>query len=320
MLNSLPPAVKRLALEITILAATLGGLALLVWASGLDAALARALYTPGATWAGFFREYAALLAGTVAWASLLLLFWPRIHQTRPLLAQSAVVIVITAVFGAGLLNQVVVKDLADRPRPRETVLLDQPPTLSAEFNGKSMPSGHAGMALVLAAPFFVLRRQRPKLAAAVLLGGTALAALTGVARMVAGAHFLSDVLVAALITLATARVAAGIAWRWQPIPRNLLLTLVVLVAAAFVLGNKFTVTVAYEAQHPWRRIQLPCTLLARPTHGLAYPTVKLEVSGYGAPTSQIKLVNDHGTVRLRTEFGLYHHLSCRGRLYLPAAE
>lgn len=320
MLNSLSPAVKRAATDIALLTISLGGLALLAWASGADAALARVLYQPDAAWAGFFRHYAALAAGVVAWGCLLLLFWPRIHQTRPLLAQSAVVVVITAVFGAGLLNQVVVKDLADRPRPRDVVLAEQPPALGAEFKGKSMPSGHAGMTMVLAAPFFVLRRQRPKLAVAVLLAGTTLTALTGVARMVAGGHFLSDVLVAALITLATARLAAGIAWRWQPIPRNLLLTLVILVMAAFVLGNRFTVNLSYQAQQPWQHLKLPCPLEARPTEGVVFPTIQLTVTAYGAPTSQVQLVNDNGTVRLRTEHGLYHSLRCHGTLQLPVAE
>ncbi|MCP5405851.1 MAG: phosphatase PAP2 family protein [Pseudomonadaceae bacterium] len=319
MLNSLHPAVKRLGTDVAILTLALGLLATLAWASGLDAALARWLYTPNAPWAEFLRAYGALAAGVVAWGCLAWLLAPRLQEAKPMMAQTALVIVLTAVFGAGLFNQVIVKDLADRPRPRDIVLADTPAPLPASFNGKSMPSGHAGMAFVLAAPYFVWRRRNRKVANAFLAGGLAFGCTVGLARMVVGAHFLSDVIVAALITLATARVAAGVAHRWQPIPRKLLLTLIILTMTAFLLGNRFTLTLTYEATQPWQRLKLPCLLQAVPSRQVANPVIAIRLTGYGAPVSQLKLVDDHGTVRLRDEFGLYHNLSCTGRLLLPAA-
>lgn len=319
MLNIHTLWVKPMVRETGMFVLLFGGLALLTHLSGLDALLARLLYSPTQPWAMFLREYGALSIGVLAWSSLLVMFWPYLSSRNPLLYRSAAVIVITAVLGAGLLNQVVIKNMADRPRPRDTVLADTPTLNTTEFKGKSMPSGHAGLGFVLAAPFFVLRRQRPRTANLLLAAGLTWGSAVGVARMVAGAHFLSDVIIAALVTLASARLAAAALQRWPFIPRMALLTVMILSAAAFVLGNKFTLTLNYQATEPWHTLNLPCTLQGEPNQSVTNPTISLTLTGYGAPLSQLRIVNNHGTLRLRTEYGLYHHLACQGRLLVPAS-
>lgn len=317
MLNIHALWVKPIVRDCATLVGVLGSLALFVYASGLDAALARALYNPTAPWAMFLREYGALSVGILAWGCLLLMFWPYLSTRNPAMYRSAAVIVITAVFGAGLLNQVIIKNLADRPRPRDVVLAEAPATNTTEFKGKSMPSGHAGLGFVLAAPFFTLRPRHRKAADISLALGVLAGSAIGVARMVAGAHFLSDVLVAALITLLTARLAAEAMDRWRFIPRMALLTLMILAAAAFVLGNKFTLTLRYQATEPWHTLNLPCVLESEPNQDVTTPTIALTLTGYGAPLSQLRLMDDHGILRLRTEYGLYHHLACQGKLLMP---
>ena len=139
---------------------SLGGLSLMLWLSGLEDTLAHALYQPDITspWGSMawsLRQWGAAVPGYMAGAALLLMFWPKLWQKRPLLYQSAAVLVLTAVLGAGLLNQVLVQELTDRHRPRETILIGQTAAaLPAELNGNSFPSGHAGIAFALTSPVF----------------------------------------------------------------------------------------------------------------------------------------------------------------------
>jgi membrane-associated PAP2 superfamily phosphatase len=60
--------------------------------------------------------------------------------------------------------------------------------------GGSFASGHAAMGFYLLVPYFLLRRRAPARAAALLVVGLAFGTLVGLARMVQGAHFPSDVL------------------------------------------------------------------------------------------------------------------------------
>jgi membrane-associated PAP2 superfamily phosphatase len=60
--------------------------------------------------------------------------------------------------------------------------------------GKSFPSGHAAIGFYTIAPFFVLRRRKPRAALGLLLAGGGYGALMSVGRMLQGGHFLSDVL------------------------------------------------------------------------------------------------------------------------------
>jgi len=101
--------------------------------------------------------------------------------------------------GPGLIVNTALKQHWGRPRPREI----------AEFGGtrqhleawekgitgegNSFPSGHAAMAFYLFTPFFPLRKTRRGWASFFLVLGIFYGCLMGVARMVQGAHFLSDV-------------------------------------------------------------------------------------------------------------------------------
>ena len=73
----------------------------------------------------------------------------------------------------------------------------------------SFPSGHAAMGFYLMAPALVCYRRRPGLAAAFLLLGLAGGAVIGMARIVAGCHFPSDVLWAGGLIYFTALLLAA---------------------------------------------------------------------------------------------------------------
>lgn len=144
-------------------------------------------------WAGFFL-------GGLAAVALGLSLWQR--ALRPW-RRAALFIVLALLIGPGVIVNFTLKNYWGRPRPRQVqefggarpfqrVLQPGP----AVRNG-SFPSGHATMGYFLITPYFVLRRRRPWAARAVLAVGLLYGSLVGLARVVQGQHFTSDVIWAA---------------------------------------------------------------------------------------------------------------------------
>lgn len=305
-----------------------GGLALLLWATNLDNLLAQTTYHPDLSHtanrlAKLFRTYSTLPAAILALFSLIAMFWPALWRKRPTLYQTAAVMVLTSVLGVGLVNQIVIKQLADRPRPHEVLLASPQNTLnpaSDGFRGNSMPSGHAAMGFVLAAPFFPLRRTHRKLAITFLGTGLTMGFIIGLSRMALGAHFATDVLIAAAIALSTASLFTLLMQKIRRIPTLLIASGMLIAALAVILGNKFTnLTLTLEVPQPFTRINLPCSIQASPA-AVSVPTLTVNLSGYGAPLSLLKLTNHNNTVSLQKHFGLYHNLTCTAQLALPPTE
>lgn len=303
----------------------LGGAAAVLFLSGFEVFLARVVHQPdlstgwGRTaWA--LREWGAAIPSYVAIAALGVMFWPKLAAAKPLLYRSAAVMVFAAVLGAGLVNQVVLQEATDRHRPRETVLLGKEAHhLPAELEGHSFPSGHAGIAFVLAAPFFVLRRQRPKLAKQVLIGGLAVGGVVGLGRMGLGAHYASDVLVAGAISLSVAAFTAWWLERRGPlaVPRRFLVVGAVVALLGLLLGNAFKLTMTMALNEPLPRLNLPCVAEAVPDAAVSSPTLVVQLKGFGAPVSNLKLQEEGGDVSIHTGFGVFHSLRCMAELKLP---
>ncbi|MFA7406083.1 MAG: phosphatase PAP2 family protein [Pelobacteraceae bacterium] len=117
----------------------------------------------------------------------------RRHWVRP-----GLFLVILLALGPGLIVNTVFKDYWGRPRPREVsqfggnkVFL-HPWQKGIAHKGRSFPSGHSSAAFYLAAPFFVFRRRKPRMAAWWMTGGLLFGILMSVARITQGGHFLSD--------------------------------------------------------------------------------------------------------------------------------
>jgi membrane-associated PAP2 superfamily phosphatase len=109
------------------------------------------------------------------------------------------IISLTAILGAGLLINAVLKPYWGRPRPRQVAAfagewqyrpLHQRGTPG---QGESFPCGHCTMGYLFVTLFF-LRRQAPRMAIAGGCFGLLYGTLVGLARMVQGAHFPTDVL------------------------------------------------------------------------------------------------------------------------------
>ena len=145
-------------------------------------------------WLNRYGEYPVWLltagAATVWCGSLRRRAWVRYRRACALL-------VLAVAFGPGLVVNGILKPLWGRPRPHQVDLFGgaqpyqywwQPGHLGG---GKSFSSGHAAVGYVLVAGIYLVAQRRRGL---VLGGALIYGSLVGLARIVAGAHFVSDVL------------------------------------------------------------------------------------------------------------------------------
>jgi lipid A 4'-phosphatase len=101
--------------------------------------------------------------------------------------------------GPGLLINGIFKPYWGRPRPHDTIPFRGQQQylpvgdIGTSAEGASFPSGHASMGFYLMAPGFVFYRSRRRLAMMFFALGITGGMLMGLARIVAGSHFASDV-------------------------------------------------------------------------------------------------------------------------------
>lgn len=182
-------------------------LSLLIFMSDADLRVARLVVEPSNQWPGLSRApwtflYSMapvpglLLAGG---AGVVLLAGFFCFSLRKFRRQSLFIVLLLAL-GPGLVVNVILKDHFGRPRPSDLV----------EFGGahhfvqfwqpgsggknSSFPSGHASIAFFLMAPWFIYRKHRKRLALFFLGAGIFFGLLVGLARVLQGAHFVSDIL------------------------------------------------------------------------------------------------------------------------------
>ena len=139
---------------------------------------------------------AFILAGMALIALIVGFFVPKIACCR----RKAVFILLFLALGPGLVINVLLKDQLGRARPREVIEFGGSHQFTQIWQhgtaGKnsSFPSGHAAIAFFMIAPWFVLRDERQKAAVAFLVFGLSFGTLVGIARILQGGHFFSDVL------------------------------------------------------------------------------------------------------------------------------
>lgn len=293
-----------------------------------DKHLAIASYNPNAQWAWQVRQWSNWPGFVISLTALaFLVLWP-LRQRFETLRALAVIWLVAVVIGGGLLNQVLAKELAQRPRPRETEILggtipySQDIAQRAELKGKSFPSGHVTMGIIFAAPFFVLRRRQRKLALLFLVTGLAAAGIVGFARMTLGAHFFTDVLWGSVITLALAAIAARFYDGKRDFPNFITLPFLASGLLALILFNKFTLELTWQPENapPTQPITLntPCTAVHfSPSETL---NIRASLTGSGAPLSNLVLAFNaqNNTLSLVRHWGIYRNLNCNLRIALPA--
>jgi len=197
------PSLNHLFLVVDILI----GISLLILVSDADLGLSRLVVQTGNQWPGRLHEPWMLLyhlapvpAFMIAGIALTVLAGSVFYKQWQRIRRQAVFILLLLALGPGLLVNVVLKDHLGRPRPQELIEFGghhdfvqfwQPGT---DIKNSSFPSGHAAIAFFTMAPWFIYRRKKPALARAFLVGGLCFGCLIGFARILQGAHFISDIL------------------------------------------------------------------------------------------------------------------------------
>jgi membrane-associated PAP2 superfamily phosphatase len=159
-----------------------------------------------------FGVYPALIIGAGGLLVVLIsLFWSKLRPCR----DAGLFFALMLALGPGLLINGIFKPYWGRPRPNDTIPFSgQRPFLPVGdigiSDGASFPSGHASMGFYLMAPGFVFYRRRPRLAAAFFVLGLAGGTIMGLARIVAGSHFASDVVWSAGIVYFTGLALAAL--------------------------------------------------------------------------------------------------------------
>ncbi|MGB6485709.1 MAG: phosphatase PAP2 family protein [Steroidobacteraceae bacterium] len=152
-------------------------------------------------WVALYRAAPWMTAGLLIWGFAALARGIAKHDDT--LRRHGVVILLSVVLGPGLLANFVLKDHWDRPRPRDVIELGgQMPYVPAPLRGEggaSFPCGHCTVGFLYAAGWWLWRRRRRAGAAASLAAGVLAGSAVGLERMVAGGHFLSDIVWSALI-------------------------------------------------------------------------------------------------------------------------
>lgn len=200
-------------LAVLLVLATLG--TTLFWFTDLDLRAARYFHhpdLPGDGWPvadaplwQFFYRYAGAITATLALSGLAVLVAGSLVARWRRWRVHGLFAVLLVLLGPGLMVNAVFKDHWGRPRPHQVEELGGPLAYLPPFalgeagKAKSFPCGHCSVGFSFAALWLVLRRHHRRLARAVLAGGILLGVLMGVGRMAAGAHWLSDVVWAALI-------------------------------------------------------------------------------------------------------------------------
>jgi membrane-associated PAP2 superfamily phosphatase len=145
-------------------------------------------------------NFAQIPAMFIAGSAVIVLLIGFFRQKYALWRGKAVFILLFLAIGPGLIVNVLLKDQLGRARPRQVTEFGgehqftqcwQPGTSG---RNSSFPSGHAAVAFFSIAPWFILRDEKQNLAAVFLGTGLIFGSLVGIARILQGGHFISDIL------------------------------------------------------------------------------------------------------------------------------
>jgi membrane-associated PAP2 superfamily phosphatase len=193
--------------------------------SPVDVAVARRVFDPSLPqpWKWAWQTPWSLLYQYGVWPAWLLaaiggvcLAAAAVRKRSGRLGRSGLFLVLVTALGPGVLVNLVFKPWYARPRPRDLaefggqhgfvpVLTHRP-----SENCSSFPSGHAAMAFCLFTPAFLFADRSRTAAIASAAIGLLLGGAVGTARILQGAHFISDIVWSAGIVYITALVLSRV--------------------------------------------------------------------------------------------------------------
>ena len=189
--------------------------------SPVDMEVARSVYDPSlpqpwrwawqAPWR-YLYEYGVWPAWIMAAVGAVGIAVAAGRKQRLRLRRAGLFLVLVTSLGPGLLVNLMLKPWCGRPRPRDLTEFggqyEFVPVLAVRpvENGTSFPSGHAAMAFSLFAPAFLLTRRSGAAMLIMAAGGAAFGVAVGTARILQGAHFVSDIVGSAAVVYITALV------------------------------------------------------------------------------------------------------------------
>jgi len=187
-----------------------------------DITVARLFYQTGAgfpigklqPWKFLYRygEYPAYTMGTVALIIAIAgYFRPSLYSIR----RQALYVAIVLIIGPGILVNTIFKGYWGRPRPAHVdmfggkLTFHQPWQPGPASKNASFPAGHPSAAFYMSAPYFVMREKKQRRKALLWLwGGILYGVVMGIARVIQGGHFVTDVIWSAGFVYLTAIVLA----------------------------------------------------------------------------------------------------------------
>ena len=205
---------KRQALkDFSILIFLLGLLTLIFRFTNLDIRMEHYFYSPDKGWMlqykpfwDFIYRFGIFPGYILAFCGLIMISVSYWNTNYLRFRKASLVLVFTIIVGPGILVNLMLKDHTGRPRPRDVTefggtenflcVCEKAPT----NEGKSFPCGHCSMGFYIAIPYLFYRGRKKILAYTFLGTGICYGVLIGIARMMAGGHFASDVIWAGGLT------------------------------------------------------------------------------------------------------------------------
>jgi lipid A 4'-phosphatase len=188
-----------------------------------DLEIAKLFYSPKKGWFGGqeFPWYALYHYGNIpgialAFGGLVVFLLSFFRKELWPYKKIGLFLVLFMILGPGLVVNTVFKNHWGRPRPADVINFGgtkpfhQAWEIGKAGQGQSFPSGHASVGFFLGAPFFILRKSRPKAAFSFLGLGTAFGVVMGAGRIIQGGHFLTDIIWSGLLIYLTGSALAYI--------------------------------------------------------------------------------------------------------------
>jgi lipid A 4'-phosphatase len=179
-----------------------------LWASGLFWRPGDSFFLGDAGWVRFLYRAVPWITYLTVGATLLILLYRALGFGRGGVGRAALYLLLALAIGPGLIANTILKDHWGRARPSQVTEFGGAhaftpallPTTECERNC-SFVSGHAALGFFLVAFAFLV--ETPSRRRAALVAGLAAGTIFGIARIAQGGHFLSDVVFAGLIVLAS---------------------------------------------------------------------------------------------------------------------